>query len=71
VVQPLPWPVWGWPNHPHGPQGLFGHPQTGRPNPLNLFIYFYFFGPLVLGDGSATPKAKHPNFYFFYFFLWP
>jgi hypothetical protein len=31
---------WGWPNHPHEPQGWFGHPM-GKTS-----IFFFFFNPL-------------------------
>jgi hypothetical protein len=27
VVEPPPWPVWGWLNHPHDPWGSFDNPK--------------------------------------------
>jgi hypothetical protein len=31
VLATSSWPVWGRPNHSHGPWRWFGHPQTDRP----------------------------------------
>lgn len=67
MVQPLRWPVWGWPNHSCGLWGWFDHPQTGRPNPLYFFLFF--FALWSLGMVRPPPKAKHPNFYLFIFSL--
>jgi hypothetical protein len=59
---------WGWPDHPQGSGGGFGHPKPA------------FWGgrihPQVLGGGLATPKRPKPIFRFFFFFClgfwgWP
>jgi hypothetical protein len=51
---------WGWPDHPQGPGGGFGHPKPA------------FWGgrihPQVLGGGPATPKRPKSIFRFFFFF---
>jgi hypothetical protein len=54
---------WGWPDHPQGPGGGFGHPLRpvgGVPS-----------HPQALGGGPATPKGQNPFFPFFFFFFWP
>jgi hypothetical protein len=59
--------LWGWPDHPLGPGGGFGHPLPAVGGG---------FGHLhALGGGPATPKGQNPFFPFFFFFLgllgWP
>jgi hypothetical protein len=61
--------LWGWPDHPLGPGGGFGHPLPAVGGG---------FGHLhALGGGPATPKGQNPffSFFFFFFFLgllgWP
>jgi hypothetical protein len=51
---------WGWPDHPQGPGGGFGHPLRpvgGVPKP-----------PPSPRGGPATPKIPNPFFRFFFFF---
>jgi hypothetical protein len=51
--------LWGWPNHPLGPGGGFGH---------HLPVVGGGFGhPQALGGGPATPKGQNPFFLFFFF----
>jgi hypothetical protein len=53
--------LWGWPDHPLGPGGGFGHP---------LAAVGGGFGHLhALGGGPATPKGQNPFFPFFFFFF--
>jgi hypothetical protein len=40
-------PIWGWPNHPLGPQGVAQPPPTPNPN-------FFFLAP---GGGRSPPRA--------------
>jgi hypothetical protein len=74
------WPLGdgGWPNHPHGSWGQFGHPQKVKNKNKKLG-----FGPLGwrnhpqigIGGGRPPPLAQrdglsHPFIFFiFYFFL--
>jgi hypothetical protein len=54
----------GWPDHPQGPGGGFGHPK--------LAFWGGQIHPQVLGGGPATPKRPKPIFRFFFFFgVWP
>jgi hypothetical protein len=49
--------LWGWPDHPLGPGGGFGHP---------LPVVGGGFGHLhALWGGPATPKGQNPFFFFF------
>jgi hypothetical protein len=42
VVRPPPdRPIWGWPNHPHGPRGA-SHPLWGG-SATPIFFFFFFF----------------------------
>jgi hypothetical protein len=51
--------LWGWPDHPLGPGGGFGHPLPAVGGG---------FGHLhALGGGPATPKGQNPFFPFFFF----
>jgi hypothetical protein len=69
---------WGWPDHPQGPGGGFGHPN------FVLFFWGGFWGwpdhPLGHGGGSTTPRPAvgvapatpdffPPPFFFFNIFL--
>jgi hypothetical protein len=50
--------LWGWPDHPLGPGGGFGHPLPAVGGG---------FGHLhALGGGPATPKGQNPFFFFFF-----
>jgi hypothetical protein len=55
---------WGWPDHPQGPRGGFGHPLRplgGVPKP-----------PLGPRGWSGHPQRPKPIFpFFFFFFFWP
>jgi hypothetical protein len=53
--------LWGWPDHPQGPGGGFGHP-------LRL-VGGVRSHPQALGGGPATPKGQNPFFRFLFF--WP
>jgi hypothetical protein len=57
----------GWPNHPHGPRGWFGHPM-GKPS--NVFARFWPLGwlnhPLGPHGWFGHPQGlKRNNFSFF------
>jgi hypothetical protein len=47
---------WGWPNHPHGPQG---------PKPLQFYFIFIFILFFFLVIGMAEPSTR---FHFLLFF---
>jgi hypothetical protein len=56
--------LWGWPDHPLGPGGGFGHPLPA--------VGGGFDHAQALGGGPATPKGQNPffRFFFFFFFFW-
>jgi hypothetical protein len=60
--------LWGWPDHPLGPGGGFGHPISAVGGGFDHLH--------ALGGGPATPKGQNAFFRFFFFFFlgllgWP